>query len=246
VPASAGIRASARGGGPAPVYRDARGARGLELARRLWQLRSDALWPWVDGLRTYGDIFETKLPGARQFTVYRARHAEHVLVANQDNYEKGAQHEIFAAALGQGLVTSNGALWRRQRRLIQPMFAKRHVEVFTGHMTACGERMLDHWEATLQDGGRVDVAEAMTGLALDVVGRALFGADLTGRTRETIDSVMREVLSELLAASYSPLTWAAYGLPGMTMERALKLRPLRQRRFRGRMRELDAIVHDLI
>jgi cytochrome P450 len=232
--------------GAASAYRSARGAQGIKLARRLWELRSDALWPWVEGIKGYGDIVETKIPGARQFTVYRPRHAEHVLVTNQDNYEKGAQHELFATALGRGLVTSNGELWRRQRRLIQPMFAKRHIEVFTDHMTASAERMLDHWDTTVADGGRVDVAEAMMGLTLDVVGRALFGADLTGRSRETIGIVVRDVMTELLAAGYSPLTWAAYALPGMTMARAVKLRPRRQRRFQARIRELDAIVADLI
>jgi cytochrome P450 len=231
---------------PIAVGRSARGARGLELLRRLWQLRSDALWPWVEGIKTYGDIVESRIPGARQFTVYRAEHAEHVLITNQDNYVKGAQHEIFAAALGQGLITSNGELWRRQRRLIQPMFAKRHIEVFADQMTGAALGLFDAWDATHSDGDKVAVAEAMMGVTLDVVGRSLFGADLTGRARDTIDVAMRELLTELLAAGYSPLTWAAYSLPGMTMEHALRLRPLRQRRFHARMRELDALVAAMI
>jgi cytochrome P450 len=226
--------------------RAASGPRGLELARSLWALRSDALWPWVEAIRRHGDITQVRIPGARLFTVYRAEHAERVLITNQDNYLKGPQFELFAAALGQGLLTSGGELWRRQRRLIQPMFAKRHIAVFTDHMTAAGRRLLDDWDASHGDGDQIDVAEAMMGLTLDVVGRALFGADLTGPTRRTVDAVMRAILSELVAAGLSPLTWAAYSVPGVTMEHALRLRPRRQRRFRERIRELDAIVTTMI
>lgn len=224
----------------------ARGARGLELWRQLWQLRSDPFWPWIEGMKTYGPITVTRLPGVRQFTVYRAQHAEHVLMANQDNYVKSDQYELMAAALGSGLVTSNGELWRRQRRLVQPMFAKRHIETFTGHMSASVVRLLDEWDATVEDGGTVEVAEAMMGLTLDVVGRALFGADLTGPVRNTVRVVMHDTLSELQSAAYSPLTWMAYSMPGMTMQRALKLRPRKQRRFHARMRELDNIVSAMI
>jgi cytochrome P450 len=213
--------------------------------RNLWRLRRDPMWPWIEGIKTYGDIAVTRIPGVRQFTVYRPRHAEHVLVTNQDNYVKGSQYELFGMALGDGLVTSNGELWRRQRRLVQPLFAKRHIDTFAEHMTAAATQLFEQW-ATVHDGGTVDVAEAMMGLTLDVVGRALFGSDLTGRVRDTIRVAMRDVLAELQAAAYSPLTWAAYSLPRVTMERALRLRPLRQRRFHARMGELDQIVAEMI
>jgi cytochrome P450 len=239
-------RAVVRRSSPLVGWDGAEGRAG-DRVRRMWQLRSDPMWWWIDGVRQHGEIVEKRLLGVRVFTVYRARHAEHVLVTNQDNYIKGPMQELVALASGQGLVSSNGDLWRRQRRLIQPMFAKRHVQTFAEHMIGAGARLLEEWDTTLVDGADVDVGREMLSYTLDVVGRALFGADLTGNARDTISRAMTEVLTELQAAGDSPLTWAAYSLPGMTMERALSLtRPVRRHRFLEQIRQLDAIVAAMV
>jgi cytochrome P450 len=227
-------------GGPAP------GPRGLALARKMWDLHLNAMTATVDSVREYGDVIETRMPGARMFTIHRAEHAEHVFVTNQDNYEKGAHHEIYAMALGQGLITANGELWRRQRRLLQPMFAKRHLDVFTEHMTTACAAMLDGWERRYRDGDVIDVAEAMMDLTLDVVGRALFGADLTGEVSRTIGRAMHEFVTEAHGVIYSPVTWAAYAVPGVSMDGAMKLRPRSRRRFLDSLNGLDAIVARMI
>ena len=214
--------------------------------RKMWDLHVNAMTATVDSIRAYGDVIETRMPGARMFTIHRAEHAEHVFVTNQDNYEKGAHHEIYAMALGQGLITANGELWRRQRRLLQPMFAKRHLDVFTDHMTSAAMAMLDAWDASHQDGDVIDVAAAMMDLTLDVVGRALFGADLTGEVSRTIARAMHEFVTEAHGVIYSPLTWAAYAVPGVGMDTAMKLRPRSRRRFLGSLDGLDRIVAQMI
>ena len=223
----------------------AAGPRGVELARVMWAMRSDPLLPWLQLFRDYGDVVQARVPGIHQFAIYRPEHVEHVLVTNQDNYGKGAHYDIYAAALGRGLVTSGGELWRRQRRLVQPMFAKRHLEVFGAGMLGAAEHMLAGWDRR-PDGFELDVAAAMLSLTFDVVGRTLFGSDLTDRVRATVDAAMAEVLTELVAASVSPLTWIASAAPGVTMEQALRLRPLPQRRLRSTLERLDACIAELI
>jgi cytochrome P450 len=226
--------------------REAPELRAAEVVRDTLEMRKDALAPFVRRTRTHGDVWHARIPGLHMYVVWRPEHVEHVLVTNQDNYYKGREHDLIRVALGDGLLTSEGELWRRQRRLVQPLFAKRHIEPFADQMTAAAARMLEEWDATYGDGEEIDVAEAMMALTLDVVGRALFGADLTGETRRTIGNAMTQLLSELLAAGVSPVTHAARSLPGVTFERALRLRPLRRRRLRARLGELDAVVAQLI
>ena len=229
------------------TVREAPATRGVQLLKTLWELRSDPLTPFVRAIEQYGDdIGQARVPGLRLVRVYRAEHVEHVLVKNQDNYPKGPEMDLLRAVLGEGLLTSRGDLWRRQRKLVQPMFAKRHIEPFTAKMIAAGEHLLEGWESTYRDGDRIDAADAMMRLALDVAGRALFGADLAGEETETIGAAMDEALSELAEAGRSPLVHAAGALPWMTPERALKLRVRRRRRLRARMSELDAIVGRIV
>ena len=158
--------AAAEAGGSGAAVREAPRSGPVELVRSIWELRSDPLTPAVRAIEDGAeDIVQARVPGMRLVRLHRVRHVEHVLVKNQDNYPKGSETELLRRVLGQGLVTSRGELWRRQRRLIQPMFAKRHLEPFAAHMTAAGGRMLADWDSTHRDGDRVDVADARRALS---------------------------------------------------------------------------------
>ncbi|WP_327091221.1 cytochrome P450 [Nonomuraea sp. NBC_01738] len=107
-------------------------------------------------------------------------HIERIFVTHQQVYGKSAQYRLLAVVTGDGLLTSEGEHWSAQRRLIQPMFAKRHLHRFAGNMTEAIADFVKEWEQ-LDDAAPVDAAVAMNRLTLDVVGRALFGAGLAGK-----------------------------------------------------------------
>jgi cytochrome P450 len=101
-----------------------------------------------------------------------------VLVDNAGNYVKSDQSQrLLRPALGQGLVTAEGAAWRRQRRIIAPMFQARRLPDFAGPMAQAVGDMLERWRA-LPDGSSVDAAREMTRLAYDVISRSVFSADV--------------------------------------------------------------------
>jgi cytochrome P450 len=97
-----------------------------------------------------------------------------VLVTRAKSFEKSP---IMRAALnplvGQGLFTSEGELWRRQRKLMAPMFQHGKIARFAEDMTACAEREAATW----QDGEVLDVARATTRITMAVAGKTLFGID---------------------------------------------------------------------
>src|SRR5260370_32610109 len=128
----------------------------------------------------YGDAVGVPVgPRQRFFMLSRPEHAEHVLAQNQDNYVKAFPYRPLRALIGNGLLTSEGEDWRRHRRIVQPLFSRRDVRAFGPAMCEATQAMLRRWDDQAT-GCEIDLAAQMGALALDVVGRAPFSADLTG------------------------------------------------------------------
>jgi cytochrome P450 len=109
----------------------------------------------------------------------RPEQAEHVLAANQDNYVKPFTYRPLRLMLGDGLVTAEDPLWRRHRRIIQPVFSSRNVASFAAEMDAGAQRAAARWNGSQQ----VELATEMSALTLHIVGRVLFSADLTAEAQ---------------------------------------------------------------
>jgi len=194
----------------------------------------------------YGDIVAWRAGGKPFFLVRAPAHLEHILVARQDNYVKSFQYRLLAVGMGEGLLTNEGPPWERQRRLIQPMFAKRHLGQFAGHMTSAITSCLDEWDAR-PDGGRFDAAGAMSALTLEVVGRALFGAELAADAARigpaTVVGLRTGILAARLQLAFAPPRWvidrgrAIFRLPILTP---------RLKRFRDAIATIDEVVNRLI
>ena len=222
------------------------GPRGIDAARFVLSTTRDFLGP-VSRMRVeYGPISSTYSRGRTLVVVAEHEMARQVLVTNQDNYEKGMEYELLRIVLGNGLLTSEGELWRRQRNLVQPMFAKRHLGDFTGYMTKATSDALDHGALSgLGEGDVVDMNAAMMELTLDVVGRALFGADLTGETARRVGPALNDVLTLGVKMARRLPTFLVAGLPGMDLQKALALNP-EIAAFRSAVSELDAVVEEVL
>lgn len=164
-------------------------APGPTVRQALRVLRTEDLLTALTALHAeHGDVAGFRF-GPKSWIVIRdPAHIEHVLVARNDNYRKSYDYRLLAVVTGKGLLTNEGDDWARQRRSIQPMFAARHLARFAGDMTGAADHALERWER-LPDGSHVDVAEEMSALTLDVVGRALFGADLGPAAAEIAPAV---------------------------------------------------------
>ncbi|MBV8774571.1 MAG: cytochrome P450 [Deltaproteobacteria bacterium] len=146
-----------------------------------WRLMRNPL-PFIEKLfRDFGDIVHLRIMNLRVCVVAHPEGIKHVLQDNHRNYHKSFDYKILARLLGQGLVTSEGALWLRQRRLMQPMFHRQKVAGFGKLMAECTIAMLDGWRGRGERGEVFDVAPEMMRLTLQIVGRALLSMDLTAQ-----------------------------------------------------------------
>jgi cytochrome P450 len=191
------------------------GPRGRAAAVRLASLLRDPLAGYLSLAAAFGDTIRVPIsPKSCFFVLSRPEHAEHVLATGQDNYVKAFTYRPLRALIGNGLLTSEGEHWRRHRRIVQPMFSRRDVRSFGPAMSEAIARMLKDWEGR-PAGTVLDVAARMRGLALDVVGRALFSADLTGDA-DQLGRAMSAGQKIAVLATFAPLSW------GPRQTRALK------------------------
>lgn len=152
------------------------------------------------------DVVLARAPITRFALVRNPEYARYVLLTNQDNYVKGDDYELLAVAFGRGLVTERDEdVWRKHRKLMQPVFAKRHVDAFAGTMTDALIDACERWRREYGSGGRLDVAAEMNAVTLDIIGRTMFGADFTG----PVASESREAFANLLRVFGSGLMWGA-------------------------------------
>jgi cytochrome P450 len=179
---------------------------GRDSALMLASMIRDPLAAYLSIAAQYGDAVRIPLsPRSSLFMFSRPEHAEHVLAHNQDNYVKAFTYRPLRALIGNGLLTSEGEDWRRHRRLIQPLFTRRDARSFAPAMIEAAGRMLKDWDDR-PEGSQIDVALQLSGLALDVVGRALFGSDLTGDS-DAIGRAMSAGQRVAVLATLVPLPW---------------------------------------
>jgi cytochrome P450 len=191
------------------------GPHGGAVAAVLASMVRDPLDGYVRLAARYGDTIRFSYsPGSGFYLLSRPEHAEHVLAASQDNYVKAFTYRPLRALIGDGLLTSEGDRWRQHRRLIQPLFSRQHVITFGPAMTDAVRRLTARWDA-FQDGTVISVSGQMSALTLDVVGRVLFGSDLSGEA-DTMGRAMAAGQRVATLATFVPLSW------GPTSTRALK------------------------
>lgn len=222
---------------PRGVNGTAPGPSAAQAPRLLAALSKDPLAVGIELNRRYGDLVRVPLlPGHALYLLCHPDHAEHVFVSRQGNYLKANTYRPLRVFLGEGLVTSEGSLWERQRRLIQPMFSYRQTAALQPLMADETSRMLQDWERR-PAGSVLDVSEAMSLLALNIVGKSLFGADLRGAGARISPSVTR-MQDFALKAMRNPLLLPAPRL-------GLRTTP-GYRRWHQAVRAVDEVVERVV
>lgn len=100
-----------------------------------------------------------------------------VLVTEAHNFQKDWRYLILGRLFGNGLVTSSGELWIKQRRLMQPAFSKRQVASHGAEMVTLARAITDSWV----DGEVRDVHADMARLTMAILVKTIFGMELKGR-----------------------------------------------------------------
>jgi cytochrome P450 len=153
---------------------------------------------------SYGDVVRLRLGPRVAFAIFHPDHVYHVLVKHRENYTKQARgYNKLRQVVGNGLLTSEGDFWLRQRRLLQPAFAPAKLAGFADAMVTATEEMSRSWEPAAERGEAIDVADEMMRLTMRIVGETLLGTDVTGEASD-VGPALSLVLDEVSRRIHTP------------------------------------------
>jgi cytochrome P450 len=205
------------------------GPKAVIPALQFFAFRRDPLGFLVNLAHKHGDIAHFRMGPQHAYLFNHPDLIKDVLVTRHDHFHKGRALQRAKRLLGEGLLTSEEAHHRRQRRLAQPAFHRQHVAGYAGVMVDYAARTSDRW----RDGESLDISGEMMRLTLGIVGKTLFDADVekdAGEVGEAMTEMME--LFNLLLLPYSEL---------------LEKLPLPQsRRFARARARLDAVIYRII
>ncbi len=186
---------------------------------------------FIERCRDYGDVVRMRFLYLTVHFIYNPDHIEYVLSTNARNFIKSRslRSPFFQRLVGNGLLTSEGEVWKRQRRLAQPAFHRQRISSYGDVMVEYAQRMTSGWRG----GEARDIHRDMMRLTLEIVVKTLFNADVSGDA-DKVGRVLAQMVKPF--ASQATLKWILDNrLPTPT-----------HRRFNEAAREIDEIVFRII
>jgi cytochrome P450 len=134
----------------------------------------------------YGDVYRIFAPsrGVYNYVINHPRDIKRVLLSNHRNYTKGEGMDRVKILLGNGIMTSEGDFWRRQRRMMQPSFHRRVLDRFGGLIHDVNEKYAARWAVKAAAGEPINLTEDLSELTLEIVLHSIFGTDLKRLERQ--------------------------------------------------------------
>ncbi len=164
------------------------GPYGHPLLGNLSDLRTRVLDFFCELRDKYGDISTIRFSIRKVSYIQNPEYIHHILQENNRNYTKSLRYEQLKYLLGNGLLTSEGEFWLRQRRMIQPAFHKQKLELLAGEMVSCTNEMIGNWEKNFQN-STFNFASEMMALTLQIVGKTLLNADVKSDAKNVGDAL---------------------------------------------------------
>lgn len=186
-----------------PVY------PGLPLIGNALSMARDPLGMFVTLRRNYDRVVRISLGGRHQYIVFQPEDAKHVLQENNRNYVRSPAFMVLKRFLGEGLLTSDGDFWRKQRRLAQPAFHRQKI-------TLLAETMVQESAAWVEQLRRlnlskpVNISQSYMDVTMHIVCKTLFSTSVDRRldglshSLETLNVLANKTL---LSPIKLPRTW---------------------------------------
>jgi cytochrome P450 len=181
----------------------------------------------------YGDVAKYHLGNVTFNQVVHPDGVQRMLQENNHNYIKGDLFDILREVAGEGLFTSEGSHWLRQRRLMQPSFHRQRIAGFGAMMSGQTLEMLERWERAADRAQSLDINQEMSDLTMAIITQTMFGTQV-----ETEPHTISQAIAHLLAYLNFRFEYPFY--PGM------RVPTLRNLQARKSLSVIDELVFGII
>jgi cytochrome P450 len=182
----------------------------------------------------HGDALRFRLGLTTRYLFSHPDLAEDVLVKHTDRFVKvydPRRPSGLGMVLGNGLITASGDVWKRHRRIIQPVFHRPRIATMVDQMAQVGEQRIAGWPA--EEGPSVDIAVEMRQLTLEVISHTMFSTSMAQHIDRIIHALQVST-QYAIESDINPLF-----LP-------LWMPTSRNREFRSAMRSMDELIYGLL
>src|ERR1700730_9495334 len=195
----------------APALSRPPGPRGLPVVGTSFMASSDSTRTLLRWARDYGDVVYYRFFNLHVYVLFHPQHVERVLLGKTGNFVKGITSRANPELFGNGLLTSDGEFWRRQRKLSNPAFHRESLARYADITVEEAARLMDGWS----NGENRNIHNDMTNVTLRIVLRSLFGSEL-GESMRVIDPAL-----DIIMVSSSGFHSIAFylGIPTPTRKR---------------------------
>jgi cytochrome P450 len=202
---------------------------GFKAFKKVRLMQRDAIEFFMSLFREHGDMVHFSLTGENFYALQDPILIRYVLQENNSNYTKSIFYKELAKLVGNGLLTSEGAEWKKNRRIAQPAFKKSAVESFSKLFFEETDAVVKEWKEKKQ----VDISKEMMRITFRIVGKALFGANVDAEAK-IIDQSLEIAMIGLMDRMQSIIK-IPYFLPtpqNIRLKKAIK--------------QIDTVVHKII
>jgi cytochrome P450 len=181
-------------------------------------------------LKTYGNIAHYRFLGTPIVFINDPNYIREILVNQASSFTKERTVRRMKILLGEGLITSDDPIHKRQRRIVAPAFHRQRIAAYGDQIVACADAQQKSWQPNQQ----IDIAAASMQLSLEIVARTLFNTEVTSDIRSINDEV------NIIMGLYNFIV----AFP--RIENFLHLPIPKLQKFRKSKARLDAVVNCLI
>ncbi len=189
------------------------GPEGVPLLGSALEMREDVLSMFMRGLLEYGDTVRFRFGPFDFVSIHRPEDIRVVLLERVDEFPKSPSYDGLRLVVGQGLLTSEGGLWRRQRKRMTPAFHHERLLEFCETMVRCSIDCADEWDAMARERNgnlMIDLHERMLALTFRIVGLTLFSTELSekaGGMGPALATVLEHANHVVLSMFLCPPPW---------------------------------------
>ena len=166
------------------------GPKGVPIFGVLFDYNQDPTGFSLRCAQEFGEISLLPFGPLNVYLLSNPKHVSEVLSSQSHRFVKGVSIQSLKSSLGEGLLTSEGDFWKRQRRLTQPAFHRERIFEYGSIMTDAVKTMICRW----RNGEVRDIHSDMMHLTLLIVAEALFSADIAAGKTAVIESALEAIL----------------------------------------------------